>query len=158
MLGVTAVTRSVRVEQGIPIQIFPLWLLKWSCNGLKSFSRGLRDVKEGGISARKVAQMWKCGDWAWRNQPLDGRSDKMEEWPLTFGRALLHFFFFFFNQKWKSESEKVPKQGSRDLYRFKTASQESGFGVSLVFLFLLLLTNYLAPRIQFCRLKFIAFH
>ena len=94
MLGVTAVTRSLRVEPGILRQIFLLWLLEWSCNGLKSFSRGLRDVKEGGISARKVAQMWKCGDWAWRNQPLDGRSDKMGEWPLTVGRALLHFFFF----------------------------------------------------------------
>ena len=104
MQGVTAVTRSVRVEPGILIQIFPLWLLEWSCNGLKSFSRGLRNVKEGGISARKVAQMWKCWDWAWRNQAQDCRSDKMGEWPLTVGRALLHFFFFLTkNQKQKKK-------------------------------------------------------
>ena len=161
MQGVTAVTRSVRVEPGILIQIFPLWLLEWSCNGLKSFSRGLRDVKEGGISARKVAQMWKCGDWAWRNQPLDGTSDKMGEWPLTVGRALLHFFFFFLTKNEKQKQKKpvgrlanwackqglelvlgwvlssvknfLSKELSRDLYRFKTASQESGFGVSSFF-------------------------
>ena len=98
-------TRSVRVEKGILIQIFPLWLLEWSCNGLKNFLKGLRDVKEGGISARKVAQMWKCWDWAWRNQAQDCRSDKMGEWPLTVGRALLHFFFFL-NKKWPSTTTK----------------------------------------------------
>ena len=50
-------------------------------------------------------------------------------------------------------SEKFPEQGSRDLYRFNTASQESGFGVSSFFLFLPLLSNYLAPNIQFFPIK-----
>ena len=34
---------------------FPkLWLLEWGCNGLKNVTKGLRDTKEGEISARKA--------------------------------------------------------------------------------------------------------
>ena len=34
-------------------------MLEWGCNGLKNVTKGLRDVKEGGISARKAGLL--CG-------------------------------------------------------------------------------------------------
>ena len=38
---------------------FPqLWLLEWGWNGLKNVSKGLRDVEERWISARKAGQLW----------------------------------------------------------------------------------------------------
>ena len=38
---------------------FPqLGLLEWGCKGLKNVTKGLRDVKEGGISARKAGLLW----------------------------------------------------------------------------------------------------
>ena len=33
-------------------------MLEWGCNGLKNVTKGLRDVKEGGISARKAGLLW----------------------------------------------------------------------------------------------------
>ena len=87
---------------------FPLWLLEWSSNGLKNFLKGLRDVKEGGIRARKVAQMWKCWDWAWRNQAQECRSDKMG---VTFDRrkGSSPFFFFFLtkNEQQQQNSSQI---------------------------------------------------
>ena len=42
-------------ELNLEFSYFPqLWLLEWGCNGLKNVTKGLRDVKEGGISARKA--------------------------------------------------------------------------------------------------------
>ena len=35
-------------------RLFQTPLLEWGCNGLKHATNGLRDVKEGGISARKA--------------------------------------------------------------------------------------------------------
>ena len=32
--------------------------IEWGCNGLKNVTKGLRDVKEGGISARKEGLLW----------------------------------------------------------------------------------------------------
>ena len=40
------------------LQISQLWLVEWGFNGLKNSPKGLRDVKERGISARKTVQMW----------------------------------------------------------------------------------------------------
>ena len=51
------ITGSVGVEP--ELSYFPqLWLLEWGCNGLKNVTKGLRDVKEGGISARKAGLLW----------------------------------------------------------------------------------------------------
>ena len=36
-----------------------LWLLEWGWNGLKNFTKGLRDVKEGGIRTSKAGRMWR---------------------------------------------------------------------------------------------------
>ena len=33
-------------------------MLEWGCNGLKNVTKGLREVKEGGISARKAGLLW----------------------------------------------------------------------------------------------------
>ena len=57
-------TGSVGVEPGILIlSSFPqLWLLEWGCNGLKNVSKGFKDVKEKGISARKVGEMWELSE------------------------------------------------------------------------------------------------
>ena len=52
------ITGSAKVEPGIIIKIPQLWRLEWGYNGLKNYSKGLRDVEEGGISARKAAQIW----------------------------------------------------------------------------------------------------
>ena len=57
--------RKREVEPGILIQ------MGRGCNGLKNLSKGLRDVKEGGISARK--RQPKCGDCAWRTSTLHVR-------------------------------------------------------------------------------------
>ena len=38
---------------------FPqLWLLEWGCKSLKNVTKGLRYVKEGGISPRKAGLLW----------------------------------------------------------------------------------------------------
>ena len=57
------ITRSVEVEPAIIlIQTPQLWLLEGDYNGLKNFSKGLTDVKEGGIiSARKWQPMQNAG-------------------------------------------------------------------------------------------------
>ena len=45
--GLFGVTAS---ELNREFSYFPqLWLLEWGCNGLKNVSKGLRDVKEGGV-------------------------------------------------------------------------------------------------------------
>ena len=53
-----SITGSAEIVPGILIQIPQLWLVEWSCNGLKNSPKGLRDVKEGEISGRKAAQVW----------------------------------------------------------------------------------------------------
>ena len=48
-----------RTPRLLLLSYFPhLWLLEWGCNGLKNVTKGLRDVKEGGISARKAGLLW----------------------------------------------------------------------------------------------------
>ena len=64
---------------------FPqLLLLELGCNGLKNFSKRLKDVKEGGISARKAGQMWglsikKSTLQARRNRPCHGFRRHLDE-------------------------------------------------------------------------------
>ena len=55
LFRVTALWTDLNLE----FSYFPqLWLLEWGCNGLKNVTVGLRDVKEGGISARKAGLLW----------------------------------------------------------------------------------------------------
>ena len=51
------ITGSVGVEPGILI-LSPVVTARIRLNGLKNVSKELRDVKEGGISARRALQMW----------------------------------------------------------------------------------------------------
>ena len=93
--------RKREVEPGILIQ------MGRGCNGLKNFSKGLRDVKESGISARK--RQSKCGDCAWRKSTLHVRLNGGVT--LTVGRALL-LFFVYKNEK-KKKKRKTGLQISR---------------------------------------------
>ena len=61
------------------LQISQLWLVEWGFNGLKNSPKGLRDVKERGISARKTVQMWGL---IMKKSTLQVRK-KRGEWPLT---------------------------------------------------------------------------
>ena len=103
------------------LQISQLWLVEWGFNGLKNSPKGLRDVKERGISARKTVQMWGL---IMKKSTLQVRK-KRGEWPLTVGRAPSSFF----SKKEKKTrllelanhpgrvpyiSEKVPRQGSKN--------------------------------------------
>ena len=46
-------------SMNLEFSYFPqLWLLEWGCNGLKNVTKGLQDVREGGISARKAGLLW----------------------------------------------------------------------------------------------------
>ena len=45
------------LETGLPPYL-NVWIRHWGCNGLKNVTRGLRDVKEGGTSARKAGLLW----------------------------------------------------------------------------------------------------
>ena len=64
------------------------------CNGLKNVSKGLRDVKEGGISARKAGQMWglsmkksnSAGQTKWES----------DVWPSDWGPFASFFCFVLF--------------------------------------------------------------
>ena len=87
--------RKREVEPGILIQ------MGWGCNGLKNFSKGLRDVKEGGISATK--RQPKCGDCAWRKSTLHVRLNGRVT--LIVGRALLQFFLYKNEKKKKTCSQ-----------------------------------------------------
>ena len=51
------ITGNVGAEPGFSYKS-PVVTAKWGCDSLKNFSKGPRDLKEGGISARKTAQMW----------------------------------------------------------------------------------------------------
>ena len=51
------ITESVRFEPGFSY-FLQLWRKEWACNGLKNVTKGWRDVKEGGISARKAGLLW----------------------------------------------------------------------------------------------------
>ena len=83
-------------KPGILIQIPELWLLEWGCNGLKNFLKGLRDVKEGGISARKAVQMWG----------LSMKKSALQVGRVTFdprkGPSRPSPIFFFLGQKMKT--------------------------------------------------------
>ena len=96
--------RKREVEPGILIQ------MGWGCNGLKNFSKGLRDVKEGGISATK--RQPKCGDCAWRKSTLHVRLNGRVT--LTVGRALLQFFLYK-NEK-KKKKKLVRKLATRVVF------------------------------------------
>ena len=62
------------------LQISQLWLVEWGFNGLKNSPKGLRDVKERGISARKTVQMWGTDNW--RNQLCRSERNGVSDlWP-----------------------------------------------------------------------------
>ena len=106
MTAFSIYNRKREVEPGILIQ------MGRGCNGLKNFSKGLRDVKEGGISARK--RQPKCGDCAWRKSTLHVRLNGGVT--LTVGRALLHFFVYKNEKKEKEKEKPIRKLAARVVF------------------------------------------
>ena len=54
-------TERVGVEPGILI-LSPVVTARMGLQRSKKFTKGLRDVKEGGTSARKTGLLWVCRD------------------------------------------------------------------------------------------------
>ena len=82
-------------ELNLKFSYFPqLGLIEWGCNGLKSVTKGLRDLKEGGISARKAGLLWGLSmNKSTLQVRLNGR--------VTFDRRIEVPYpsFFFLNKK-----------------------------------------------------------
>ena len=115
--------------------------LSLNCNGLKNVTKGLRDVKEGGISARKAGLLWGL---SMKKSTLQVRLNRR----VTFDRLVEVPSPIFLNKKWRKKvvcrlanwacklrlrhvhgclpymiSEKVPRPGSKNHAIFKTAAR-----------------------------------
>ena len=103
---------------------FPqLWLLEWGCNGLKNVTKGLRDVKEGGISARKAGLLWGLSmkKWMFTGVWVIGsdffQSDpniNSDPIPILHGRAEIRNF------SWSVEKYFASERSERVKYFFNT--------------------------------------
>ena len=91
-------------------------MLEWGCNGLKNVTKGLRDVKEGGISARKAGSLWGL---SMKKSTLQVRLNRRVTFDHRVEVPSLSFFFF----KKKNEERK-------SFADWKIELANCGFGMS----------------------------